>query len=36
MISSYVKEVFIGKLIAYTTLCDLIIKVNNRLWEDER
>lgn len=36
MISNADKEVFIGKAMAYTTLCDLIMKVNDRLWEDDR
>lgn len=36
MISNSDKEVFIDKSMAYTTLCDLIMKVNNRLWDDDR
>lgn len=36
MISNSDKEVFIQKSMAYITLCDLIMKINKRLWEDDR
>jgi len=36
IISNSDKKVFIGKTMAYINLCDLIMKVNSRLWEDDR
>lgn len=36
MISNSDKKVFVEKSKAYTTLCDLILGINENLWQDNR